>query len=273
MIEMITLNGITYQVQQAGSGTPLLMLHGFTGTSSTWNSIQHTLQSNFHLIAPDLIGHGQTGTPDDPERYAMQHAAADLVALLDHLNIDTCHLLGYSMGGRLALYTAVHYRDRIRTLTLESSSPGLRTEAERNERRERDNTLADRIERDDIAAFVDFWQSLSLWASQADTLDAQAQADLRTERLSQHPKGLANSLLGMGTGVQPSLWDHLPDLDLPVQLIVGEHDAKFIGINQTIQTALFDAQLTVIPNAGHTAHLENPQAFAQTVLTFLNQHG
>jgi len=273
MSKSFTINGLNYAVQRAGSGHPLLMLHGFTGTGATWQPLWQMLQSNYALIATDLIGHGRTDAPDNSDRYAMQHAAADLIALLDQLNVDRCHLLGYSMGGRLALYTATIYPERIHTLTLESSSPGLRTADERAERRARDNTLAGRIENESIDAFVTFWESLPLWASQAETLSPQAQADLRAERLSQRTHGLANSLRGMGTGVQPALWDALPALKLPVQLIVGEQDAKFIGINREMLAALPHAQMTVIPAAGHTAHLENPPVFAQTLLDFLTKNG
>lgn len=272
MIKRMNINRLTYSVKQVGHGNALLMLHGFTGSQATWHTLEITHSAHYQVIAPDLIGHGQTDAPTDPTRYVMKQAAADLIALLDALQIKQTHLLGYSMGGRLALYIARHYTDRIHTLTLESSSPGLPTQAEREERRNRDNALADRIEREGITAFVDFWQSIPLWESQKTTLSDEAQAQLRTERLSQRPHGLANSLRGMGTGVQPSLWDDLSTLNIPVQLIAGEYDAKFIRLTQQMANLLPTSQLDIIPKAGHTAHLENPAVFNEILQGFLANH-
>lgn len=271
MTEDVTMNDIRYHVWQSGQGVPLLLLHGFTGTGETWSPVWDGLVQDYRLIAPDLIGHGRTDAPDDPDRYGMASAAADLIALLDYLGEDQAHLLGYSMGGRLALYMALYYPSRFHTLTLESASPGLRTAAERDDRRRRDDMLADRIEREGLEAFVDFWESLPLWASQRDTLDDVAKAALRAERLRQRPSGLANSLRGMGTGVQPSLWERLPELTLPVQLIVGAHDEKFVGINKAMCALLSNAHLSMISKAGHTVHLEQPQRFQDIITAFLSE--
>jgi 2-succinyl-6-hydroxy-2,4-cyclohexadiene-1-carboxylate synthase len=256
----LMLNGLHYTVRRAGDGPPLLLLHGFTGTGDTWHLLWDDLAPDYTVIAPDLIGHGTTDAPADASRYAMPQAAADLIALLDALSLERVHLLGYSMGGRLALYMAVYHAERLHTLMLESASPGLRNAPDRVERRARDDALADRIERDGIPAFVDFWQGLPLWNSQQTTLSAEARAALRAERLRQRPSGLANSLRGMGTGVQPSLWRALPGLECPVSLIVGEADEKFRAINTAMQGDLPQARLHVIPDAGHTPHLENPAA-------------
>ena len=272
MTDTVTINGLRYHIRQNGQGAALLLLHGFTGTGETWSPVWARLAQNYWLIAPDLIGHGRTDAPATSDRYNMTAAAADLVALLDHLGVGCVHLLGYSMGGRLALYTALHYPARFRTLTLESASPGLRTTAERDDRRGRDDVLADRIEREGVTSFIDFWETLSLWESQQHILDDAAKAALRAERLSQRPCGLANSLRGMGTGVQPSLWERLPELTLPVQLIAGASDEKFVGINEAMCASLANAQLSIISQAGHTVHLEQPRRFQDIITAFLSEH-
>ena len=91
----------------------------------------------------------------------------------------------------------------------------------------------------------------------------------RRQRLDNHPLGLANSLRGMGSGAQPSLWEELPRLNLPTQLIVGELDRKFLRINREMAAAMPQAALKVIPNAGHRVHLENPPRFHEAVMSFL----
>lgn len=268
MNERVRVNGVDYFVTVQGHGRPLLLLHGFTGSSQNWYEIIPALSSQFRVVAVDLLGHGRTDSPTDPARYQMAEAAADLIAILDELGAKQVDLLGYSMGGRLALYTAEHHPRRINRLILESASPGLATAVERRERRQRDNALADRIEREGIESFVNFWQKLPLWGSQKQ-LDTAVRQNLRKQRLQNNPTGLANSLHGMGTGVQPSLWERLGGLTMPVLLLAGELDGKFTAINRQMAAQMPTAQLEIVPEAGHTIHLERPSTFANLVLSFL----
>lgn len=260
----LDLNGARYAVEVAGApagAPPYLLLHGFTGAVSNWERVISALSERAYVLAPDLLGHGLTDAPADPARYAMPSAAADLFALWQQLELPPVHLVGYSMGGRLALYTALAYPRMVARLTLESASPGLETEAERAARRAADEALADRIEREGLPAFVTSWENLPLFATQS----VEAKASLRPARLAQRPHGLANSLRGMGTGAQPSLWSRLLELTMPVHLIVGALDAKFVAINQRMQVLIPGARLTLIPDAGHTTHLEQPVAYLQAL--------
>ncbi|MFN8530491.1 MAG: 2-succinyl-6-hydroxy-2,4-cyclohexadiene-1-carboxylate synthase [Anaerolineae bacterium] len=216
----VSVNGVSYHLlDNAQVDRPLVLLHGFTGSTDTWSdqmarfaASQYAMRSQ-RIMAIDLLGHGKTESPDDPARYAIEAAAADLIALFDHLKYPEVDLLGYSMGGRLALFTALTYPDRIARLLLESASPGIADAAERTERLRADQALADRIEREGLPAFVDYWENLPLFAAQK-RLPAEVQAQVRAGRLANNPKGLANSLRGMGTGAQPSLWENLSALAL-----------------------------------------------------------
>ena len=171
-------------------------------------------------------------------------------------------LLGYSMGGRLALTIAVHYPEKVQSLILESATAGLKTEAERQERIQSDNALADKIEANGIEWFADYWGNLPLWANQT----AEQKAALYQQRLKNSPIGLANSLRGMGTGQMPPLWDALPQLKMPVKLIVGELDSKFLAINREMAALIPNAQLHVIPKAGHAVHIEASEAYQSLIL-------
>ncbi len=264
-----TVNGHHYHVDVSGAGTPILLLHGFTGDVSIWRDVRLALDRSFQVIAIDILGHGQSDKPSDVAPYHMETVASDIIQLLDSLSVYQTHLFGYSMGGRLALYLAIHYPELFRSLILESASAGLATEQEREERRQRDNALADKIEANGIQWFVDFWEGLSLWDSQK-SLSQDILSQQRTQRLQNDPQGLANSLRGMGTGVQPSLWSRLPEIALPTQLIVGEFDSKFISINQHMVQLIPHAEMATISGAGHTVHLENLAVFIEQVLTFIN---
>ncbi len=260
------INGIHYHVEIAGAGEPLVLLHGFSGCGANWADQTATLTDYLRVVTVDLLGHGQTESPADPARYQIEAAAADLIALLDVLELPAVDLLGYSMGGRLALYTALTYPARVQRLILESSSPGLATATEREARIVQDEALATRIERDGIAAFADYWTNLPLFATQSPEIRRR----LHAQRLRNDPGGLANSLRGMGTGAQPSLWDRLSGLSVPTLLIAGALDAKFRAIQQAMHEQLPVSRLAIVPNAGHTVHVEQPERFRAEVISFLS---
>ena len=256
------VNDVRYHVRRFGQGDPLVLLHGFTGSSANW---QAELFPDQQVIAPDLLGHGETEAPEQFSRYQMVLAAHDLVALTRRLVEPPVNLLGYSMGGRLALFTALHYPDFAKRLILESASPGIADVQGRLARNTADLELGRRIIRDGIPAFVDDWENLPLFATQ--TPDQRAQ--LRPGRLANNPTGLANSLFGMGTGCQPPLWERLHELTIPVLLIAGELDTKFTAIARQMSENIPHVTLAIIPNAGHTVHLEQPERYGVAVQTFL----
>jgi 2-succinyl-6-hydroxy-2,4-cyclohexadiene-1-carboxylate synthase len=268
MNSFIALNGLTYAIRDEGHGPPLLLLHGFTGSSESWGAVLPALAERFRVLALDLPGHGQTDAPPDPARYAMEAVAADIAALLPALDVSRVHLLGYSMGGRLALYFARHYPGLITSLTLESASPGLATAAERSDRTAADNALAGWIEAHSLSEFVARWEALPLFDSQR-RLPADVREQQRKLRLGNSPQGLANSLRGMGTGRQPSLWAELAQVAAPTLLLAGELDPKFRAINEQMAAVMPNVQLTIVAGAGHTVHLEQPGDFTARVLRSL----
>jgi len=264
----IPVNGIHLNVEVEGAGPALMLLHGFTGDVSTWEALLPAFRG-FRTIRVDLIGHGASDAPEDPERYSMAHAVEDLVALLDHLDIGQTAVLGYSLGGRVALHFALEAQERLWALILESSSPGIADAAERAARAASDNALADDLLRDGIEAFVDRWQSQALFASQL-KLPAEIQEKQRRLRLSQKPLGLANSLRGMGAGRQEYLMPRLGELKIPTFLMAGELDTKYSQLAYEMAALVPDTAVVVTPDAGHAVHLELPERFQRLAGTYLN---
>ena len=260
-------SGHHYHLWVRGQGEPLLMLHGFSGDSSSWEEVARRLPGRFQLLALDILGHGQSDSPPNAASYRMEAVAADIIDLLDESTSVPAHLLGYSMGGRLALFLALRYRNRFRSLTLESASPGLSDEGSRAERRRQDEKLASAIESKGIERFVDYWERLPLWESQT-RLSKETLAAQRRQRLRNNPLGLANSLRGLGAGAQPPLWTELSGLNLPTLLCVGELDLKFRRINEAMAALIPAAQLTTVAAAGHNVHLEDPDAFCRALQSF-----
>jgi 2-succinyl-6-hydroxy-2,4-cyclohexadiene-1-carboxylate synthase len=263
--------GARYHLRLAGAGPPLLLLHGFTGSGATWDPHAASLGRDYRLIAIDLLGHGKTEAPRDPVRYRVEHAVADLLTLLDMLGIDDFALLGYSMGGRLALHLALAAQERLQALVLEGASPGIRGHSERAARIRADEELAITIERQGIEPFVTRWEALALFASQA-SLPVAVRDRLRAQRLENNPIGLANSLRGMGAGVPPPLYDRLRELSMPTLLIAGALDGKYCTLAGMMKRRLARAQVEIVAGAGHAVHLEQPTVFDALVRRFLDLH-
>jgi 2-succinyl-6-hydroxy-2,4-cyclohexadiene-1-carboxylate synthase len=268
MNRRIAVRGLGYAVREWGSGAPLVLLHGFTGAASLWEALAATLAARHRVVAVDLLGHGASDAPRDAWRYGMPHTVADLAALLDALHLPRTAVLGYSLGGRVALGLALQHPERVSALVLESSSPGLADPVERAARRAADATLAARLEQDGLATFVDEWMAQPLFASQARLGPAQ-RAAARALRLSNRVEGLAGSLRGLGSGSQPSYWPRLRTLPMPVLLLAGAHDAKFTAIAQEMQARMPHAALRVVPDAGHAVHVERADQYAGLVESFL----
>ncbi len=265
----VPIRGVTLNVVEAGRGTPLVLLHGFTGNAARWAPFAAAAQRRFRTIAVDLLGHGESDAPADPARYAMKEVVEDLATLLDEFGVERGALVGYSMGGRVALAFAIDHPERVSALALEGASPGIAEPDERAARRAQDRALADRIERDGVEAFVDHWMQQPLFATQA-RLGPAALAKVRAARCANSALGLANSLRGLGVGNQDPLWDRLPRIAAPTLLVVGEDDLKFHSIALAMAERIRGAAVAVIPRAGHTTHLENPDAFRDRVLEFLD---
>lgn len=263
------LNGLNYRVRVAGDGPALLLLHGFTGSGDVWAPFVSDLSGAWRVVAPDLPGHGDTDAPEDAERYRMERCVDDLALLLDSLHADQAVVLGYSMGGRVALHFATTFPERVRALVLESASPGIASEAERRARREQDETLARFVLEEGVEPFVDRWERLPLFRSQAH-LPADVRARVRARRLSNRARGLAGSLQGMGAGVPRPLMDELPRLRMPTLLLAGQFDDKYCRILGEMGAIMPNATLKIVAGAGHAVHVERPDEWLQHVGDFLN---
>jgi 2-succinyl-6-hydroxy-2,4-cyclohexadiene-1-carboxylate synthase len=151
---------------------------------------------------------------------------------------------------------------------LESASPGLETDDERTARRTSDEELAKRLETEGIEAFVDHWEAHPLFESQK-TLPAEVRRAHRAGRLRNDARSLAAALRGLGTGALPSYWNALETCRVPTLLVVGELDSAYVEIGRRMQERMPAARLVVVPGAGHTVHLERPDAWVEAVVEFL----
>jgi 2-succinyl-6-hydroxy-2,4-cyclohexadiene-1-carboxylate synthase len=201
----------------------------------------------------------------------MAHAVDDLTALLHHLDIEHTALLGYSLGGRVALHFAVEAPQLLWALVIESASPGIEDDMERDARFASDAQLAASIEADGIEPFAERWQAQPLFASQRQLPTAILEAQ-RRQRLDNSTLGLANSLRGMGAGAQRWLLPELPQIDAPTLFLAGALDQRYAALAPVMAAAVPNAEYHIIEGAGHTVHLEQTQAYADFVTGFLARH-
>lgn len=244
----------------------ILFLHGFMGDSNEFNEVISLLSDQFCCLTVDLPGHGKTKVMGGEECYRMSNTAHALMNWLDQLNVETCFLVGYSMGGRLALYLNLHFPHRFSKIVLESASFGLKLERDRVERRQRDFELAKNLEESDFSRFLENWYAQPLFASLKEHSGFKTLID---NRLQNNPVELAKSLRNLSTGCQPCLWDKLKQNKNSLLLLVGEYDPKFIAINSEMARLCKSAKLEVVNNCGHNIHFEDPKTFVENIQVFL----
>jgi 2-succinyl-6-hydroxy-2,4-cyclohexadiene-1-carboxylate synthase len=266
----IEVDGVTLHLEEQGQGDPLLLLHGFTGSTRSMAECADGLAGRHRVLSLDLIGHGRSDAPRQVAPYAMERCVEQIHGVLAKRGALPADVVGYSMGGRAALSLLARHPGALRCLVLVGASAGLEGDEERAARVEQDEALADRIERQGLERFVDDWMALPLFASQSKRLAGDALSRAREQRLASAPHGLANSLRGMGTGAQPPLHHRLGSIDTRVLFAVGDEDAKFQGIARDLAARMPRAEVAVVPDAGHAAHLENPAAFLQIATEFIS---
>lgn len=271
---------IAYRRQSIVGGAehdrPLLALHGFLGSSATWTSIASALNGKRSLLAPDLPGHGDCNFGNDAPDHTMLACFELIDAILDEEHISQADLLGYSMGGRVALRYALARPERVGKIILESTSWGIDDPIERRDRLRKDEAAAINLEHESAGSgaeagmkgFVDAWQRLPLFSDQRQW-PASRQEEQRQVRLQQAPNRIAASLRGMGAGADASVQRQLQTLNRPVALICGEFDEKYCALADQMASLLPSAKLLRFAQAGHNVHAADSAAFTTAVLSFL----
>lgn len=235
-----------------------VLAHGFTQTARSWESFERLLRRRlpeWATRAVDLPGHGDAAPPADSDLWASADRLCDVGGIGTYV--------GYSMGGRTALHAALSHPGAVERLVLIGATAGIDDPDERTARRDADGRLADHIEAVGVATFIDEWLANPLFAGLTEA------NSMRSDRLRNTPGGLAASLRATGTGTQRPLWDRLGEIVRPTLVLVGEHDAKFSELGQRLVAGIPDAELVVVPGAGHSVHLEQPDASADAITTWI----
>jgi len=231
----------------------LVLLHGFGGTHRAWDGVIDCLDhQRYRPLALDLPGHGDAADAERPITFA--GCAAHV---LSH-SPERFALCGYSMGGRIALQIALAHPESVERLVLVSSSPGIADPAERAERRAADRRLADELESAPFEDFIERWRTQPLFAEDPPEVGELARTDQRRNR----PDAIAAVLRGLGTGEMEPMWPRLGELEMPVTVLAGDRDERFVRVARAMEPLLSHGHVEIVAG-GHGLPLENPQAVAR----------
>lgn len=266
MPELQVPDGVLHY-EASGAGTAVTFLHGFTQSGRGWAEVTGLLTGR-RAVAPDIRGHGRTRLrPGSP--HTMDACLGDLEAIWDAEGIERTHLVGYSMGGRLALHAAAARPGRLLSLTTIGAHAGLAPEL-REGRRGGDEGLAARIEQRGVGEFVKYWSGLPLFKG-LDRRGPSFRAALDAERRRNTPAGLAASLRGMGAGAMEPVWDRLGGVTCPCLFVAGAEDHGYAHEARRLAASVPNGRAEIVPRAGHAVQLERPQAFVALLQAHLNR--
>lgn len=257
----VSLGGTDYALHSlcasAQPAATIIALHGFTGTGLDWKPVIEASEGPWQWICPDLPGHGQTRSPAIADHFRLERILALVEALRMENRTRPVHLVGYSMGGRIAL----HYLRRfapLPTLVI-GADPGIEaTEARLDRARLDDNRISPGMR---IEGFCQAWERLPLIASQC-LVPEPLRSEISRRRRAQDITGLGMALRSLSPGRVPSLWSALPRMT-PFVFVHGEQDRAYADVARRIQSANPACSSVEIPQAGHAVHLENPAALAR----------
>ena len=247
-------NGPLYAERFGPQTERMVFLHGFTQTGRSWLPVATAFAREHDVMLVDAPGHGGSAS-----------VRADLRRTADLLGQTggTATYVGYSMGGRMCLHLALTHPYLVPRLVLLSTTAGISEETDRAARRDHDDELADSIEDDGVAPFLDRWIAQPIFDGLSIT---EAERD---DRLRNTPVGLASSLRMAGTGTQDPLWARLKELTMPVLILAGDRDTKFVDIGRQLAAGIQRSTFVIVPGAGHAVHFEQPIATAELIADFL----
>lgn len=264
---LINVENIKYHVNITGNGPPIICLHGFSENESTWDNIQIP---KYSMIKIDLIGHGKSDKPKEKKFYNIDCIIKHLNKVIKRLELKKFSLMGYSMGGRIALAYALRFPDRLQTLILESASYGEIDVKKRLCRIESDKNLSNNILSNGIEWFEKYWSDLDIFKSQK-KISKDKQNKIKYMRLNNSKNALANILMECGQGVFPCLFDNISNLSIPILYISGELDKKYNEIGFNFKRENSNTELLIIKNSGHNVHMEKSKEFQEIVNKFLKK--
>jgi pimeloyl-ACP methyl ester carboxylesterase len=246
----INRDGVDIYYEVHGNGPPLLLTHGYSSTSAMWAGQIEALSKHHKLVLWDMRGHGQSGYPTDPSQYSEALTVADMAALLDQVGAENAMVGGLSLGGYMSLAFYRSHPQRVSALLIIDTGPGFKKDDAREAWNERARATGDRFEREGLAVL-------------------QSASHERSTVSHRDTSGLARAARGMLTQRDARVIESLADIKVPALVVVGADDTPYLAASDYMAAKIPGAKKIVIPGAGHAVNIDQPQAFIDAVLPFL----
>lgn len=260
----VSVDGLDIHYRETGAGTPVVLVHGFTGNSRNWALTVPALRHRYRVVSPDLPGHGLSGRTARPEDYTLEAMAKRVAVLAERLGLEPYHLVGHSMGGMIAQVIALSWPERLRSLVLVDTSaepPDMLRTQER----------ARLLELAREGGMEAVWEAQLAMNPMAEQLRAQPEF-LQTWR-EQFLMTSADAYVYCARAMaqRRPLLDELQQLSLPVLIVCGENDEPFVAPSRRMHERIRGSELAFIPRCGHTPQIERPDEFNRLLLAFLER--
>jgi pimeloyl-ACP methyl ester carboxylesterase len=243
-------DGVDIYYEVHGSGPTVLLTHGYSATSQMWKGQIEPFSKDHQLVIWDMRGHGQSDYPEDQSAYSEEHTVADMAAILDAVGADKAVIGGLSLGGYMSLGFNLAHPDRTKALLIIDTGPGYKKDEARAGWNATSLKTAERWERDGLGGLE----------------GGSAERRTATHR---DATGLARAARGMLAQRDARVINSLPDIKAPSIVVVGADDTPFLAASDYMAAKIPNCEKVVIPNAGHAANIDQPEAFNRAILDFL----
>jgi pimeloyl-ACP methyl ester carboxylesterase len=269
MPTIATDDGVKLYYEEAGSGTPVVFVHEFAGDHRSWEPQMRFFSRYYRCIAFDARGYPPSDVPSDPEKYSQARARDDIRDVLRHLKIDKAHVCGLSMGGVAALHFGISYGARAFSLVVGGCGYGAEP-AKREQFRAETNAAADQIEQQGMKEVAKRY-SLGPTRVQFQNKNPRGWREFADQLAEHSTQGAALTMRGVQAR-RPSLWelvDGMKAIDVPTLILTGDEDDPCLEPSLLMKRTIPTAALAVMPSAGHTINIEDPEEFNRLLFNFL----
>jgi len=263
------VNGLSLFYEEVGEGAPLVFVHEFAGEARSWHLQVRFFARRYRTIAYNARGYPPSDVPDDPKAYSQDQAADDIRGLLDALGIRKAHICGLSMGGYATLHFGLRYPERALSLVVAGAGYGS-VPGEREKFRRDVEETAMRFERDGMKAVAEFYTKGPTRVQFKDK-DPAGWQEFYEMFCAQSAKGHALTMRGVQMS-RPSVYEleaAMERMTVPTLIVTGDEDEPCLEPALFMKRKIRSSGLVVMPKAGHTVNLEDPETFNRAVLDFL----
>jgi pimeloyl-ACP methyl ester carboxylesterase len=261
-------DGVKLYYEEVGSGNTLIFVHEFAGDRHSWEPQLRFFSRRYRCVAFNARGYPPSDVPEDPEQYSQERARDDVIAVLDHLGVESAHVVGLSMGGFATLHVGLAHPHRARSLVIAGCGYGAQRGEEESFRADSE-ALAKSLETQGASAFAKY--AAGPTRVQFENKDPRGYRAFIDALAAHSAKGAALTLRGvqMRRPLLYKLIDDMKRIAVPTLVMTGDEDEPCLDAALLLKRSIPTAGLVVLARSGHMINLEEPELFTRAVADFL----